>query len=396
MSWPDPDRALTPGPLSGVRVLDLSRILAGPFCTQVLADLGADVIKVERAGAGDETRRWGPPFASTGDAAYFYACNRGRRSVALDLRDDDDREVVLALVQDADVLMENFLPGAMERMGLDDGTLLARNPRLVHGVISGYGHDSSRASWPALDFVVQAHTGVLAVTGPDPQTGVKAGVPIADLSAGLYMAIGVLAALRDAQRSGRGGRVEVALAEACASLFTNQAMNYLIGGIEPRALGNTHPNVAPYQVVRAGDKALAVAATSDAQFARLCEVTGLDGLTRDPRFVDNAARVAHRDELEQALEARLAERPAGEWVTALNEAGVAAAIINSVGELLQDADIRAGLIGTVTTPRGPVRQLRTPIRLGGTPLPLSAAPPALGEHTDAIRVAVTTQEDTAA
>jgi crotonobetainyl-CoA:carnitine CoA-transferase CaiB-like acyl-CoA transferase len=396
MTWPAPDRAPVSGPLTGVRVLDLSRILAGPFCTQVLADLGADVIKVERAGAGDETRRWGPPFAPSGDAAYFFACNRGRRSIALDLRDDEDREVVLTLAEDADVLMENFLPGAMERMGLDDETLQARNPRLVHGVISGYGHGSNRAAWPALDFVVQAHTGVLAVTGPDPDTGVKAGVPIADLSAGLYMAIGVLAALREVERTGSGGRVEVALAEACASLFTNQAMNYLIGGVEPRALGNTHPNVAPYQVVRAGDKALAVAATSEAQFARLCEVTGLDELKSDPRFSDNAARVAHRDELEQALEARLAERPAAEWVTALNEAGVAAAIINSVGEMLEDADIRAGLIGVVSTPRGPVRQLRTPIRLGGTPLALSAAAPALGEHTDAIRAAVTTKEGTTA
>jgi crotonobetainyl-CoA:carnitine CoA-transferase CaiB-like acyl-CoA transferase len=244
MTWPAFDH--TPrGPLAGVRVLDLSRILAGPFATQILADLGADVIKVERTGSGDETRRWGPPYAPSGDAAYFYACNRGRRSIELDLRDADDRDLLLDLVEDADVLMENFLPGAMERMQLGDDVLLSRNPRLVHGVISGYGHSSSRATWPALDFVVQAHAGVLAVTGPDPDTGVKAGVPIADLSAGLYSVIGVLAALRRAEQTGEGDRVEVALAEACGSLFTNQAMNYLIGSSEPRALGNTHPNVAP-------------------------------------------------------------------------------------------------------------------------------------------------------
>jgi crotonobetainyl-CoA:carnitine CoA-transferase CaiB-like acyl-CoA transferase len=386
MSWPAADQALA-GPLAGVRVLDLSRILAGPFSAQILADLGADVIKVERAGVGDETRRWGPPFAPTGDAAYFFACNRGRRSVALDLRDDDDREVVLALARDADVLIENFLPGTLERMRLGDDVLWEANPALVHAVISGYGHQSSRASWPALDFVVQAHAGVLAVTGPDPQTGVKAGVPIADLSAGLYAAIGVLAALRSAQLSGRGERVEVSLSEACASLLTNQAMNYLIGGIEPRALGNTHPNVAPYQVIQAQDKALAVAATSEVQFARLCAVIGLDELARDERFATNAARVEHRDELERTVEERLRQRPAAEWVIALNEAGVAAAEINQVGEMMEDPDTRAGLIGELQTADGPVRQIRTPIRLGGDPLPLSSAPPRFGEHTDAIRAA---------
>lgn len=395
MSWPQPYEPRS-GPLAGVRVLDLSRILAGPFSTQILADLGADVIKVERAGIGDETRRWGPPFAPTGDAAYFFACNRGRRSVELDLRDDDDREVVLALVREADVLVENFLPGTLERMRLGDDVLWVENPKLVHAVISGYGHNSSRAAWPALDFVVQAHVGVLAVTGPDPQTGVKAGVPIADLSAGLYTVIGVLAALRSAQQTGRGDRVEVALAEACASLFTNQAMNYLIGGKEPRALGNTHPNVAPYQVIQAQDKALAVAATSEVQFARLCAVTGLDHLVDDARFATNAARVEHRDELERTIEERLQRRPAAEWVVALNEAGVAAAEINRVGEMLEDPDIRTGLIGEVETADGPVRQLRTPIRLGGDPLALSSAPPRLGEHNEQIRAAALATERTSA
>ena len=198
--WPAPE---TPreGPLAGIRVLDLSRILAGPFSTQILADLGADVIKVERAG-GDETRRWGPPFGPTGDAAYYYSCNRGRRSIVLDLSLDDDREVVLSLVGKADVLMENFLPGAMDRLGLGEEVLRERNPRLVHGVVSGYGQDSSRRSWPALDFVIQAYAGMLSITGPDAETNVKVGAPIADISAGLYMTIGVLAALRRAQATG--------------------------------------------------------------------------------------------------------------------------------------------------------------------------------------------------
>jgi crotonobetainyl-CoA:carnitine CoA-transferase CaiB-like acyl-CoA transferase len=395
MSWPDLAEPRS-GPLAGVRILDLSRILAGPFATQVMADLGADVIKVERTGSGDETRRWGPPFAPSGDAAYFYACNRGRRSIELDLGDASDREVVLALVEDADVLMENFLPGAMERMGLSDEVLVGRNPRLIHGIISGYGHSSSRAAWPALDFLIQAHAGVLAVTGPDPDTGVKAGVPIADLSAGLFATIGILAELRRVERTGVGGRVEVALAEACASLFTNQGMNYLIGGVEPRAMGNTHPNVAPYQVVRAGDKDLAIAASSEVQFQRLCKVIGKPEWVQDERFAGNAARVANRDELEQMLEAVLTTRSAAEWAVAFNEAGVAAAVINSVGEMFSDPDTEAGLIATLDEPDGPGRQIRTPIRLGRVPLPLSGRTPRLGEHSDEIREAATAADPTGA
>ena len=381
MTWPAASVPGT-GPLAGVRILDLSRILAGPFATQVLADLGADVIKVERPGSGDETRRWGPPFAPSGDAAYFFACNRGRRSVALDLGVAEDRDVVLRLAEDADVLLENFRPGTMERLGLGDDVLLARNPRLVHGVISGYGHASSRASWPALDFVVQAHAGILGVTGPDGGEAVKAGVPVADLTAGLFCAVGLLAALRAAEATGRGGRVEVALAEACAALLVNQAMNVLIGGLEPRPMGNVHPNLAPYQVVRAADAGLAVAATSEEQFARLCQVLGLPDLPGDPRFATNRDRVAHRDELDAALAEALAARPAAEWATELNEAGVAAAVINPVADVLQDPDLRAGLVAAL--PDG-TPQLRTPIRLDGAPLPLSAPPPRLGEHTAEIR-----------
>jgi crotonobetainyl-CoA:carnitine CoA-transferase CaiB-like acyl-CoA transferase len=385
MTWPEP--ATPPvGPLAGVRIVDLSRILAGPFSTQVLADLGADVIKVERPGSGDETRRWGPPFAPSGDAAYFFAANRGRRSVALDLRDDADREVVLRLVDDADILLDNFLPGTMDRLGLGDGTLHDRNPRLVHGVISGYGQGSSRSAWPALDFVIQAHAGVISVTGPDPDHRVKAGVPIADLSAGLFCAIGLLAALREAQVTGRGRRVEVALAEACTALLANQATNYLIGGLEPSAKGNVHPNLAPYQVVAAGDQDLAVAATSEVQFERLCRVLGDEGLAGDPRFATNKDRVANRVELEALLTDRMASRSAAEWVQALNEAGVAAAPINTVPQMLDDPDTRAGLVAEL--PDG-TPQVRTPIRLDGEPLALSSPPPAVGEHTEAVRAAVT-------
>lgn len=391
MTWPQPavqDDARGK-PLAGVRVLDLSRILAGPFSTQILADLGADVIKVERPEVGDDSRHWGPPWAPGGDAAYFYVCNRGRRAITADLRSDEGRDLVLLLAADADILMENFLPGTMEKMGLDDETLLAANPRLVHGVISGYGHDSSRASWPALDFVVQAHTGILSVTGPDPGTPTKAGVPIADLSAGLYATIGVLAALRRAERTGVGGRIEVSLAEACGSLLANQAAGHLIGGATPRAMGNEHPNITPYEVLRTQDKAIAIAATSNLQVGRLFAVLDAPELAADPRFTTNADRMAHRAELVAEIEARFATRPCAEWVVALNEAGIAAAPINTVPEMLADRDTRAGLVTSVTDADGnEVPQLRTPIRVDGVPLPPSARPPALGEHDAEVRTAL--------
>lgn len=387
MNWPQREEESS-GPLSDVRVLDLSRILAGPFSTQVMADLGADIIKVERPGGGDETRRWGPPFAASGDAAYFYACNRGRRSVIMDLRVAEDRELLLELVEDADILVENFLPGAMARLGLADDVLKSRNPRLVHGVISGYGTGSSRESWAALDFVIQAHAGILSITGPSPDSRVKAGVPIADLSAGLFATIGLLAALRRAERTGVGGRVEVSLAESCGALLVNQAMNYLIGGIEPTALGNTHPNVAPYQIVRARDRDLALAATSDLQFERLCDVVGVPQLASDERFCSNAHRVANRNDLESVLEQRLAERSAADWVQVLNEAGVAAALVNGLGEMLDDPDTRAGLVAEMDHEGGTLRQLRTPIRLDGRPLPLASPPPRYGAHDAEIRAAL--------
>jgi len=388
MTWPAPS-VVPAGPLAGVRILDLSRILAGPFSTQILADLGADVIKVERSGVGDDSRHWGPPWAPSGDSSYFYACNRGRRAILADLRDDADRALVLQLVDDADVLMENFLPGTMEKLGLGDDVLLARNPRLVHGVISGYGHDSSRASWPALDFVIQAHTGVLSVTGPDPETPTKAGLPIADLSAGLFAAVGVLAALRRAEQTGVGGRVEVSLAEACGALLSNQALNHLIGGTTPRAMGNAHPNVAPYQVVHARDKGIAIAASSELQFRRLCEVLDAPGLATDTRFASNALRVEHREELVAELEARLQAADAAHWVVVLNEAGVAAAPINTVPEMFADPDTLAGLVTTVVDDNGnAVPQLRTPIRIDGAPLDPAAPPPRMGADDATVRAAL--------
>ena len=387
MSWPEPP--IRPeGPLAGLRVLDISRILAGPFAATILSDLGADVIKVERAGVGDEPRRWGPPFAPTGTAAYFYACNRNRRSLSLDLKQDADQRIVQRLAADADVVFENFLPGVAERMGVDAATLRASNPRLVYCTVSGYGRDSQRSSWPALDFVIQAHAGMMSVTGPAPGEECKVGVPIADLTTGLYGTIGVLAAVQKARATGEGSDVEVTLADSCVALLANQSMNWLIGGIDPRPGGNTHPNVAPYQTIRAGDRDLAIAATSEEQFRRLCTAIERPDLVEDPRFRTNPDRVAHRAELEELLSERLSQGDAAEWVARLNEAGVPAGLVNTVAQVLEEPDTAARLV--TSAPAGPheIPQVRTPIRIDGAPLPVRTAPPGLGDDDEAIRAAL--------
>jgi glutaryl-CoA transferase len=384
VTWPAIDAQLE-GPLAGLRVLDVSRILAGPYACMVLADLGADVIKVERPGSGDETRRWGPPFCDDGNAAYFVSVNRNRRSILADLKDERDAALIRAIADDADVFVENFLPGVTERLGLDAATLQERNPRLTYCTISGYGRDSARAAWPALDFVVQAHTGIMSVTGPDRDQRLKAGVPIADLSAGLFGVIGILASVLDTRASGRGHTVEVALADASAALLVNQAMNYLVGGIEPAPGGNAHPNVAPYQSISVGDEVIAIAATSDLQFARLAEAIGSPELAADPRFGTNAERVAHRRELEDVLARTLATGDISGWVTRLNQAGVAAARVNSIAQLFQDPDTHARLLTTAVDGDRKVPQVRSPIRIDGAAITPRSAPPLLGAHDEAVR-----------
>ena len=382
MSWPG--NAIRPsGPIAGLRILDFSRILAGPYAATLLGDLGADVIKVEHPD-GDETRRWGPPFV--GDtAAYFFTANRNRRCITLDLKDPADRGVAQELAADADAVIENFLPGTTERLGIDARTLRVRNPRLVYCSITGYGATSSKRRWPALDFVIQAHAGLMGVTGSQPDTPVKAGAPVADVAAGLFAAIGVLAASASARETGIGTDVEIALADAAACLLANQAMNWLLGGVDPSPAGNTHPNIAPYQTVETRDRPIAVAATSDLQFQRLCTVLGREDLAVDPRFLSNELRVANRADLVAAITDALADDDADVWVTRLNEAGVAAARINAVSEVFGDPDIASRLLTSVPGPDGPIAQVRCPIRIDGQAVEARLAPPSLGGHNNEIR-----------
>ncbi len=381
-AWPPgPQRpSHPPGPLAGLRVLELSRILAGPFATMQLADLGADVIKVEVPGSGDETRRWGPPFAADGTAAYFQAVNRNKRAITLDLGHPLARELARRLALAADVVVDNFLPGRMARFGLDHDTLAAANPRLVTCSISGYGSDGPAAGRPGFDFLVQAEGGLMSITGQPDGEPTKVGVAIADLAAGLFAAIGILAALRRRERTGRGSRVEVPLLDAQVGLLANQAMNWLVGGVTPGRMGNAHPSIAPYESYRTADGALAIGVGTDRQFARLAAAVELAEAAQDPRFASNAGRVAHREELKRALEARLARHPRAVWLERLAAAGVPAAPINSIPEVFADPLLRERLVVEV----GGVPQVRSPLRVDGEPALVDRPPPALGQDTEAV------------
>jgi len=371
-----------------VRVLDLSRVLAGPYATMVLADLGADVIKVERPAGGDDTRRWGPPFRGP-DAAYFLSVNRGRRSVALDLTRPDHREVLDRLLASADVVVENFLPRHLERFGLDPDAELARHPGLVWTSIRGAGSDGPAGDEPGYDAMVQARSGLMSITGPAGGPPTKVGVAVGDLVAGLHTAVAVLAALRHRDRSGQGQRIEVPLLETTIALLANQAANYLIGGQVPEPLGNHHPNIAPYGAYACAGGAVVIGAGNDAQFRRLCVALGRPELADDPRFSDNATRVGHAAALTGELEAVLTTRPAGHWQAALGAAGVPVAPVNRLDQVFADEHVRAvGLVAEVEHASGPLPQVRAPVAMSATPPALTLPPPLLGEHTEEILAAL--------
>jgi crotonobetainyl-CoA:carnitine CoA-transferase CaiB-like acyl-CoA transferase len=364
------------GPLEGLVVADFSRVLAGPFATMLLGDLGADVVKVEYPEGGDETRGWGPPF-SGGHSTYYLAVNRNKRSVALDLKSDPGRRAARALALRADVLVENFKAGTLERLGLGHGELGRENPGLVWCSISGFGRGAG-AELPGYDFLVQAMSGLMSITGPAGGEPTKVGVALVDVLTGLYAFGGVLAALHERERTGRGQRVEVSLLGSALASLVNQASSYLCTGRPPRAMGNRHPSITPYETLATADRPLVVAVGNDGQFARLCRVLGVAGAAADPRFATNADRVANRDDLVALLEEALAARGAAQWVAALGEAGVPCGLVNDVGEAFALAD-RLGLDPVADVDGVP--QVADPIALSATPASYRLAPPALGEHT---------------
>jgi len=383
---PDPDPNPPRGPLAGVRVLDLSRVLAGPLCTMVLGDLGAHVIKVERPGTGDDTRTWGPPWAPGPDgreSAYFLSVNRNKRSVAVDLKAQEGRALVRRLARDADVLVENFAPGMLDGWGLGYDALSAENPGLVFCSITGYGSDGPEAGRPGYDFAVQARAGWMSITGDPEGVPTKVGVAVVDVLTGQNAAIAVLAALRERERYGRGQRVEVSLFDSALAGLVNVTQAALVTRAEPRRWGNAHATIVPYQAFDGADRAFVVAVGNDAQWRKLCAAIGAADLGADERFATNPGRIEHRDEVVGALAALFRTRPAAEWLGMMEAAGVPCAPVQSVGEALRDPALteRDGLWPMEGATYGAVSTLASPLRFDRTPATLRDPAPALGEHT---------------
>lgn len=357
--------------LDGLRIADFSRILAGPFATMVLADLGAEVVKVERPPDGDDTRSWGPPYAADGTATYFQAANRNKTSVFLDLATPDGRSRARELAIDAGIVVENFRPGVMDRLGLGYDELRAARPDLVYCSITAFGTGAG-AALPGYDLIVQAVGGLMSITGPADGQPQKVGVAVVDVLAGLFAAVGVLAAVRHRERTGEGQRVEVDLLGAALAGLVNQASAYLGADVVPQRRGNEHPSIAPYETLPARDGRLAVAVGNDRQFRALCGALGAPELADDPRFATNPLRVAHRPELQAALVPLLASRDGRDWADALNAAGVPAGPVNTVAEAFTLAE-QLGLDPVQRA--GDVAVARNPIRLSGTPVTYRLPPP---------------------
>jgi crotonobetainyl-CoA:carnitine CoA-transferase CaiB-like acyl-CoA transferase len=381
------------GPLTGVRVLDLSRIMAGPWAGQLLADLGADVIKVERPVVGDDTRSWGPPYLAdregnpTTESAYYLSVNRGKRSVAVDLASPEGQRVVRTLAERSDIVLENFKVGTLARYGLDYDGLTAVNPALIYCSITGFGQTGPRRDQAAYDFMVQAMGGIMSVTGaPDDTPGggpQKVGVPIVDLMTGMYAAVAVLAALERRRRTGEGEYIDLAMLDVQLSFLANQAMNYLVTGREPVRRGNRHPNIQPQNVYRCADGHVAVAVGNDGQFAKFAAALGHPEWAADERFGTNADRVVNIDDLEELVADVLRTRPVAQWVAALEQAGVPCGPINSVGSALGDVQARErGSVVDVPHPlAGTVPQVKSPYVFRNATLRIDRHPPLLGEHT---------------
>jgi formyl-CoA transferase len=372
-------------PLEGIKVLDLSRVLAGPWCTQLLADLGAEVTKIERPGAGDDTRHWGPPWHGEGAkrvAAYFLSANRGKKSAAIDFAQAEGAALVRDLAANADVVVENFKVGGLAKFGLDAASLRAANPRLVYASITGFGQDGPYAERAGYDFIIQGMGGMMSVTGlPDDEPGggpMRAGVAIADLFTGMYTAVAIIAALYGREKTGEGATIDLALFDTQLAVMANQASNALVSGKDPPRQGNTHPNIVPYQPFAAADQPIIIAIGNDRQFARLAEICGHPEWVSDARFASNSERVAHRSEMVALVRDAISRQPAAEWLEKLEKAGIPAGPINSISQALED--VQAQHRRMVRTLAG-MPLVGSPVRLDGERADSDLPPPGLGEHT---------------
>ncbi|MCH4295372.1 CoA transferase [Shewanella sp. 3B26] len=374
-------------PLKGLRVLDLSRVLAGPWCSQLLADMGAEVIKIEHPDGGDDTRHWGPPYAgghTEGDAAYFLAANRGKKSLLLDLKNPHDVAQIQKLARHSDILLENFKVGGLAKYGLDYGSLKAMTPRLVYCSITGFGQSGPDAPRAGYDFMIQAMGGLMSLTGAADVDGgepMKTGVAITDLFTGLYAANAILAAIVARQSSGLGCHIDMALFDVQLAMLANQAQNFLAAGTNPPRLGNAHPNIVPYQAFACADGHLILAVGNDGQFARFCELAGLQELPSDSRFATNAGRISHRETLLPLIKAAMLSKTKGEWLTLLNGAGVPAGPINNVAEALDEPQAKHRQMQIVRDFNGErLPFVGSPLRMDGEALNSPLPPPRLGEH----------------
>ncbi|MFT4241039.1 MAG: CaiB/BaiF CoA-transferase family protein [Acidovorax sp.] len=390
--------------LAGIRVLDLSRVLAGPWCTQILADLGADVVKVERPGSGDDTRHWGPPFLKdaqgndTDQASYYTACNRNKRSVTIDMATKDGQALIRQMAQQADILVENFKVGGLQQYGLDYESLRALNPRLIYCSVTGFGQSGPYAERAGYDLMIQAMSGMMSITGrPDGEPGggpLRVGVALTDLFTGVYASTAILAALNVRHATGQGQHIDMALLDVGMAILANQASGFLATGQSPMRQGNSHPSLAPYQDFPTRDGAMLLAIGNDGQFARFCAATGQPQWASDPRYASNTLRVKHRDTLIPAMQALTRTRTTAEWVALLQDKAVPCGPINTIAQAFDDAQVKArGLAVPLPrwkdgeTPRDGVAQITgvaSPLRLSANPPMLRNAPPALGQHTDEV------------
>ena len=387
-------------PLEGIKVLDLSRVLAGPWCTQLLADLGAEVIKIERTGSGDDTRHWGPPWHGEGDqrvAAYFLSCNRGKKSAAIDFARPEGAALVRQLAGQADVVVENFKVGGLEKFGLDAKLLRAANPRLVYASITGFGQDGPYADRAGYDFIIQGMGGMMSVTGlADDAPGggpMRVGVAVVDLFTGLYTCVAILSALYQREKTGEGAHIDMALFDTQLAMLANQASNALISGKDPPRQGNTHPNIVPYQPFDAADQPIIIAVGNDRQFARLAEMCGHPEWIGDERFASNGARVANRDEMVRLVSEAIRQKAASEWLGQLEAAGIPAGPINRITQAL--SDVQAQHRGMVRTIAG-MPLVGSPVRLDSERADSDLPPPALGEHTSEVLSALGLDSDAVA
>jgi len=368
--------------LEGIRVLDLTSYLAGPYCTMIMADLGAEVVKVEQPGTGDGSREWGPPFIE-GESAYYLSVNRNKKSITLNLRSDKGKEILHRMASSFDVFIENYRPGTVERLGADYATLSRINPRLIYCSISGFGQDGPYRERPSYDIVGQAMGGLMSLTGEEGRPPVKVGVAIADICAGMFAAIGILAALTAREKTGRGQVIDVSILDGQVAWLSHQAGNFFATGVNPERLGSAHPTIAPYQAFKAADSYFVVAVGNDSLWKRFCNALGLNDLLTDARFATNPDRVRNKVELTRALEEVLAAKPSAEWLKIIDSAGVPCGPVHTLSEVFEDPQVLyRRMVEEVQHPRaGRIKVVGVPIKMSDTPGSVRTAPPMLGEHT---------------